>query len=256
MLCCFCFLASAVVGFCVNKTVKVVILLSLFLALAAFSATAFLVRTKQKRIFFAVFAAAVLFSAVSFTESFIYYDIHGAKLSSFIGKTCDVECTVLDKKEESYLSKYTVRLESIDGENVKGRAVVQFSEPMGFELGEQVGFPADCVPLSDVALGNSDKIGLLSDGVLVAFTSECELKDTLSFGDTELVSESFKRIQSALSFKLQGAVKGEAGALSAAVALGDRTGLSDEVKRDFSRSGLSHLLSLSGMHMAIIAAFF
>ena len=256
MLCCFCFLTSAVVGFCVDKTVKTVILLSLFLALALFLTIAFILRTKQKRIFFAVLAAATFFSAVSLTESFVYYDIHGAKLSSFIGSTCDVECTVLEKKEEPYLSKYTVRLESVDGESVKGRAVVQFSEPMGFELGERVGFPADCVPLSDVALGNSDKIGLLSDGVLVAFVSECELKDTLSFGDTELVSESFKRIQSSLSFKLQGAVKGEAGALSAAVALGDREGLSDEVKRDFSRSGLSHLLSLSGMHMAIIAAFF
>ncbi len=257
MLCCFCFLTAAVVGFCINKTVKIIILLSLFLAVVAFFATAFSVKTKQKRILFAVLAAATLFSAVSVTESFVYYDIHGAKLSSYIGSTCDVECTVLARnKTESYLSEYTVKLTSIDGESVKGRAVVQFPEDMGFKIGERVRFPADCVPISEVALGNSDKIGLLSDGVLIAFVSECELDDVVSLGDSELISESFKRIQKELSYTLQNAVGGDAGALSSAVTLGDRDGLSDEIKRDFSRSGLSHLLSLSGMHMAIIASFF
>ena len=212
---------------------------------------------KQKRIFFAVIAAAALFSSVSMAESFVYFDIKGAELSSYVGSTCDVECTVLEKnKTESYLSEYTVKLTSVDGERVSGRAVVQFSENMGLEEGERVAFSANCVALSEVSLGNSDKMGIISDGVLIAFTSECEPANVVSFGDTELFSESFRRIQTNLSYKLKNAVGGDAGALSSAVALGNRDGLSDEMKRDFSRSGLSHILSLSGMHMAIIAAFF
>ncbi len=257
MLCCFCFLIAAVVGFCINKNVKIIILMSLFLAVVTFSIIAFCIKTKQKRILFAVLAAAMLFSAASMTESFIYYDIYGAELYSHIGSTCDVECTVLTRnKSESYSSEYTVKITAIDGEGIMGRAVVQFSEDMGFKEGETVRFFADCVPLSEITLGNSDRMGLLSDGVLVAFVSKCELDDVVSLGDSELMSEGFKRIQKELSYTLQNAVGGNAGALSSAVTLGDRDGLLDEIKRDFSRSGLSHLLSLSGMHMAIIAAFF
>lgn len=45
----------------------------------------------------------------------------------------------------------------------------------------------------------------------------------------------------------------EAGFISA-LFLGDRGGLEDEVKRDFSRSGIYHLLSLSGQHLSVLTA--
>ncbi len=47
-----------------------------------------------------------------------------------------------------------------------------------------------------------------------------------------------------------------ASALLRALALGDRTNLSDEVNDDFNRSGLAHILSVSGLHIAIVAAGF
>lgn len=46
----------------------------------------------------------------------------------------------------------------------------------------------------------------------------------------------------------------EAGVLSAML-LGDRTDLSDDVKLDYSAAGISHILSISGMHVAIIGDF-
>lgn len=41
-------------------------------------------------------------------------------------------------------------------------------------------------------------------------------------------------------------------AVAVAMSLGDRSGLSTEVKDDYSRSGVSHVLALSGLHLGII----
>jgi competence protein ComEC len=46
----------------------------------------------------------------------------------------------------------------------------------------------------------------------------------------------------------------EPSALLLALALGDRASIGDETNEDFSRSGLAHILSVSGLHIAIVAA--
>lgn len=44
-------------------------------------------------------------------------------------------------------------------------------------------------------------------------------------------------------------------ALARAFLLGDRSGLSDEERESYSRSGAAHLLAISGMHVSVLAAF-
>ncbi len=39
-----------------------------------------------------------------------------------------------------------------------------------------------------------------------------------------------------------------------AVLLGDKTGLTDEIKSDFNAAGTYHLLVVSGLHMTIIVS--
>ena len=45
----------------------------------------------------------------------------------------------------------------------------------------------------------------------------------------------------------------ESAALLRALAIGERTQLGDEVNEDFARSGLAHVLSVSGLHIAVVA---
>ncbi len=58
-----------------------------------------------------------------------------------------------------------------------------------------------------------------------------------------------------LGYKFNRTFSKNTSALAKALLLGDRHGLSPLLTRDFGRSGISHLLALSGMHLALIIGF-
>lgn len=66
------------------------------------------------------------------------------------------------------------------------------------------------------------------------------------------------RIRAAIVARIMSAQPGEAGAVAAALLVGERAGLSEETNESLRLSGLAHLLSISGLHMMLIAgtAFF
>jgi competence protein ComEC len=60
----------------------------------------------------------------------------------------------------------------------------------------------------------------------------------------------------ALRNAIDGAVGGEAGAFLKTTVLGDRRGVSPEVEDGFRAAGATHVLSVSGLHLAAVAALF
>ncbi len=58
-----------------------------------------------------------------------------------------------------------------------------------------------------------------------------------------------------LGYKFDRLLSPQASSLAKALLLGDRYDLSDVVVRNFRRSGISHLIALSGMHLALIIGF-
>jgi competence protein ComEC len=58
-----------------------------------------------------------------------------------------------------------------------------------------------------------------------------------------------QRIQAAVRAQLPG----PDGALVRALAIGDRSGLDDATRRAFQRSGLAHVLAVSGLHLAVVS---
>ncbi|MEO1795599.1 MAG: ComEC/Rec2 family competence protein [Pseudomonadota bacterium] len=63
------------------------------------------------------------------------------------------------------------------------------------------------------------------------------------------------RTRMALSETLQNAIPGQAGAVAAAVTVGDRSGMGQDVLTDLRRSNLAHLLAISGLHMGLLTGF-
>lgn len=62
----------------------------------------------------------------------------------------------------------------------------------------------------------------------------------------------FDNLRESLSATLTSRVKGESGRLISAILLGTKDNLSGFTIRDFRRSGMSHLLAISGMHLSLI----
>ncbi|BBE34910.1 ComEC/Rec2 family competence protein [Sphingosinicella microcystinivorans] len=62
----------------------------------------------------------------------------------------------------------------------------------------------------------------------------------------------FEAFRSALTKRLQDGVGGREGGLAAALVTGDRGGLPDDVTEAMRDSGLAHLISISGLHIAVV----
>jgi competence protein ComEC len=62
------------------------------------------------------------------------------------------------------------------------------------------------------------------------------------------------RLRMALSAHIQARIRGQEGAFSAAILTGDRSGISPAVEADLRVSTLYHIVSISGLHMTLIAA--
>lgn len=66
------------------------------------------------------------------------------------------------------------------------------------------------------------------------------------------IQSQVTRISETLSSSLRRLLPGEPGALTAAIALGDRENLSEESVDGFQLCGVSHLLALSGLHLSLL----
>ncbi|MFO1059606.1 MAG: ComEC/Rec2 family competence protein [Dongiaceae bacterium] len=63
------------------------------------------------------------------------------------------------------------------------------------------------------------------------------------------------RLRQAINARILAALPGESGPVAVALVTGDQAGIAKDVLQAMRDSGLAHLLSISGLHMAIVAGF-
>ncbi|MBM5782670.1 MAG: ComEC/Rec2 family competence protein, partial [Pelagibacterales bacterium] len=69
-------------------------------------------------------------------------------------------------------------------------------------------------------------------------------------------SSFFQSLRQEIGNKIASQIKGDEGAIAAALLIGNMDDISEDAMIDIRNSGLAHLLSISGLHMAIAAAIF
>lgn len=74
-----------------------------------------------------------------------------------------------------------------------------------------------------------------------------------SYSDDWLIRVA--RARTDLTARVMAVLPGDTGAVSAALIAGDQTSISDGVMQDMRNSGLAHILSISGLHIGLVAAF-
>src|SRR5688572_4927891 len=64
-----------------------------------------------------------------------------------------------------------------------------------------------------------------------------------------------ENLRLAIGQRIEAALPGDTGQIANALITGDRGGISDEMNEAYRVSGLAHILSISGLHMALVAGF-
>ena len=178
------------------------------------------------------------------------------RTEKYIGREVRIEATV---KQVLYQSDYSTSLslyvEQISGEYVGASVICECEYFADF-------YEGDVISLK-VLFASVDKLienGSYTD-ILVRsnnFTAHC-----LSTEDSAVLTERASGIYAKIldinrkiCTRLCYMLKDGPGGLASALVLGNRDYLSDEISRDFARSGLAHILALSGTHVVLILGFF
>lgn len=214
---------------------------------------------------------AVLLFGFGALRSGSYFLTDYGRAQTLVGKTVDVTLSLKELESSSAgYARYYVTAEDVlfDGERFplsEFNAVLVLETAGEYHAGDRISLLAEGCALAEIY---DYPAYAIADGLLVGFrcaeVEDGETAEIVLLSETETEDTSFffrivlfaRRVQKQFSFVLSEGLGGNVGAFAAAVLVGDRSGLDASVTRDFGRSGISHLLALSGLHISILIGGF
>ena len=181
-----------------------------------------------------------------------------APADSLSGREYELTGVVFDRTPEKgpYCARL-IRVETLGQAEYSGRYLrVLGTELYEAECGDYVRIRVRLEKLSDAYSGASYR-SALAQGIRAGAESVGKA-EYLSGKPASLrlrVETALTVYRTGLADKIRAAIPGEAGALAAAVSVGDKSGLSREVLDDFRVTGTRHLLALSGFHLSLLVGF-
>lgn len=223
-----------------------------FALAAAFGVLCCFERQKRK-LFCTSFAAFMLSLGIAAGMFFTYhtYRVRVYPYSALDSETVSFTGTVTDTPvSHVYGDVYEVKLDLLDGSPCREKA--QISGEHGFAPGDVISGSMVIRSLTDEN-GHPDEDGryCLSGGAVIS--GEAVSISFVRVAEPD-ISAFFSGIRASLSSKLTSLLGSRNGGFCSALILGERSALSDEISRDFSRLGISHVLALSGLHLSVICS--
>lgn len=164
------------------------------------------------------------------------------------GATYNAEFYVTDCSKSDYSYFYDVKTLSIDAPGVPQNInlSIRTEKPMKFEYGEIIEGTLSFEKVSDNGFDSfgkfADKIFLQADAVSVCSTGNVK---------SGLIPLSL-RLRDNIKDVLTTALRGDNGGLALALITGDREYISDSTVSDFYDCGATHLMAVSGLHLAVV----
>ena len=189
----------------------------------------------------------------SLLSSYSFFDVKRNTVESYHGKSVTIEGIVISERfrGESYTG-YEIEVNVTDGNEESYSAVLLCTYDSALEPGNV--FTAK-VSGENIELTQTNDYSILSnysDGIFIQYTSENESTVYVTDEDHFILSVFFDSINRNLSSIFSTKLDKMTAKMCSALFLGNKDDLPDNVTRDFSRAGASHVLALSGMHMSII----
>lgn len=198
--------------------------------------------------------AALVFVAAAFAwygaKTVLFYE----PVASLDGQTVTVSGTTADFPQLSN-GKYVYTVNTtlaVGGRNVKTAVRVYSKKDIGARPYDFVTLKAELyLPLSDPGTGYSSREYYRSKGVFLFATPESDIAVKKNPKPPLLYYAILLRQQ--MLSNLHAAVSGVAGSLAGGILIGDVSGLSDKIRQDFTDTGISHILAVSGTQTSLIA---
>ncbi len=202
------------------------------------------------RVFALLFALVFLFLAA--VRACFYYDVPTKRAENIYGTETEVTLKVNDVVYSgSYVSWIDCRVLEANGERINADCLLECSYETDYMQGDTVTLIATIYPSETlIGEGNYTKLQVLSKGY--AFYCISENDTSISFKRAEGIGAWLLAQNRRLSARLIHSFGQDSGSLASALALGNRELLSPSVERDFARSGLAHILAISGSHIILI----
>ncbi len=199
-----------------------------------------------------LWTAGLLFGSLS---AHLFVEWYCAPTKGLAGKAVMAEGLVIEREEAtSYSAVMRVRLTHLNGERVFMKAELEFSYASALQAGDTFCLEGTVSP-TDPIEGIGEEQYLLSRGCLLRIS--CADEDPCEkTGEKPLdVGVLLSHLNHRLSSRLYHAVGKEAGGLAVALLLGNRSYLSPTTSLAFERTGTTHLLALSGLHVSVLMGF-
>ena len=246
------FTLSLFASFCLLLNFGVISEMAVFaISLFLFIASLVIVIVSKKKIRVLFSYAAIVALAIVVSSLYAFFFTSDSDVSSLYDGEHEIVFCVTDELggSENYHS-YTADVIRVDDGKADFKTVI--SGVNVFEIGEIVRAKSEFyIPESD-AVFDEEKY-CLSLGVRV----KCEIEEASVIGEnTDSLLIKIRKLNGRLSSIFYEGLEGEAANIADAIVLGNKSELSNSVRRDFSRLGISHLLAISGMHISFISAGF
>ena len=149
----------------------------------------------------------------------------------------------------SYSTSAEAKLVYADGNDAgKVKILLTCSEPGAFKVGENISADAVFSTLSDNM--SADSVSYYRSR---SVTMCAEIKGAFDISsDRANAAGRIDNARSALAERVRPLVEEDTFAFFEAVVLADRSDLPDELSRDFRTLGISHMLAVSGLHLAVL----
>ncbi len=245
----FVFLFVSVVVY--NAFAELKIVLIIVFSILAICAIACIFLFKRIRFAFIIIFLSLLLTVLAVFNSFVFITISAQKALEYQGRyAAQIEIISLEYSNEDSC-EYNARLIQAEDERVDMKAYLVCDFDEAFSYGDRI---VAVVDSEAVKIGSNKRIDkdillfLEVDSSQPILYAEHESLDPLSFDWLRAQTRSMRRALCDYADSLFG----DDSALVKGMLIDERSGFSTYTKSQFSRSGTSHILSVSGLHVSLL----
>lgn len=240
---CGCFLVLLFASFYFNTAARIATLIIAGIAILLLTVILLRLRTPRVVTLCGKALPALLLSVIAMVLSISSFD-KSYVFSIDEAKEHQITATVLDCQYSSgYFNIYTADMSTLNGEDFD-EDIKLITYGATLNNGDVVDATGYFTHITD----DSNK----GDGIVTSFEAEIY---TVIGNKPFPVRNFFEKANLTLSTALDG-LNEDTSSLLGALVLGNKEALDPQVRRDFSKIGLAHILALSGMHISIIITLF